>query len=364
MNNALGFIIFISIFLSIFFALHFYLYLRVKHFFSLSSKWWYFVVFALSINFPLVAFLERSYPSLITITLYILSTIWMGMLVIFVTVFTIAHLIGIFLKLPYSKKQIGSVLISIALILSTYALINSRFIKVKTIELPIANLQEETRIVHLSDLHLGVMNKEKFLKKVVEKTNSLNPDIIMITGDLFDSSDSLKSNTLFWLSKFNAKTYFSIGNHEIYESTEKIEKLLENSSIETLRNSVVEYKNIQIIGVDNPEGHSRKNETQKDIIQSFDLDKNKPAIMMYHLPIDYLVAKEVGVNLQLSGHTHYGQIFPFTLAVKLFYPKIKGLYKFDDNFSLYVSPGTGTWGPPMRLGSSNEITLLVLKPKR
>ncbi|MBX4212191.1 metallophosphoesterase, partial [Candidatus Pacearchaeota archaeon] len=117
-------------------------------------------------------------------------------------------------------------------------------------------------------------------------------------------------------------------------------------------------KDIQIVGVD----YSDSKGYLGEILPKISIDKNKPSILLYHPPasLDYIEKK--GIGLQLSGHTHNGQIFPFNLFVKLIFPYVMGLYKGKEA-SIYVSPGTGTWGPPMRLGSRSEITLIHLTPE-
>jgi hypothetical protein len=115
---------------------------------------------------------------------------------------------------------------------------------------------------------------------------------------------------------------------------------------------------LQVVGVDYPEKEGQKD---NPVLKDIRIDSTKPSVLLYHTPAGLDDAVEAGIDLQLSGHTHNGQIFPFNYLAKLFYPKIKGLYRIK-NMSLYVSPGTGTWGPPMRLGSNNEITLLNLVP--
>ena len=116
------------------------------------------------------------------------------------------------------------------------------------------------------------------------------------------------------------------------------------------------FKGIQIVGVQ----YAIEHEHLKKTLGKLKIDKKKPSILLYHMPAEIPAADEKGVSLILSGHTHFGQIFPHTLLVKLVFPYILGLYKLKNMF-LYVSPGTGTWGPYMRLGSTNEITVIELK---
>jgi predicted MPP superfamily phosphohydrolase len=139
---------------------------------------------------------------------------------------------------------------------------------------------------------------------------------------------------------------------------DRVQGLIEPTGVRVLRNEVAEFRGLQIIGIDNPERENRKDNEQ---IHSVAFDQSRPNVLLYHTPVGIEDARRAGVAVQLSGHTHSGQMYPFNLLVKLFYPYTRGLYDLD-GLLLYVTPGTGTWGPPMRLGSSNEITLITFGP--
>jgi predicted MPP superfamily phosphohydrolase len=107
----------------------------------------------------------------------------------------------------------------------------------------------------------------------------------------------------------------------------------------------------------------RDGEKGNPMVGTLPIDRTRPSILMFHVPVGIEDAVKAGIHLQLSGHTHNGQLFPFTLFAKMLYGHVRGLYTIN-GMRLYVSPGTGTWGPPMRIGSSNEITLIHLVPVR
>jgi predicted MPP superfamily phosphohydrolase len=242
------------------------------------------------------------------------------------------------------------------LTLAIYGLINASFFSVKEITIPVENLDKEVTIVQLSDIHVGTIHKAEFLRRIVDKVNEMDPDMVLITGDLFDGSGKIMEDTVAPLNDLKAKTFFSTGNHEMYEGLDNVMAILATTNIQVLRNEFVEHSGIQVIGVDNPEQEAqRRNVALKDI----KFDNSKPSVLMFHQPNGVDDAVSAGVDLQLSGHTHNGQIVPFNLISRLFYPRVHGLYTIS-GMSLYVSPGTGTWGPPMRVGSSNEITLIRL----
>jgi predicted MPP superfamily phosphohydrolase len=149
---------------------------------------------------------------------------------------------------------------------------------------------------------------------------------------------------------------FTSGNHEVYAGYDNVRQMLAATQVRWLRNEIVEFNGIRIIGVDNSYG--------TELLQSvLDRTPSSPAftILMNHQPTGFDIAARRGVGLTLSGHVHDGQIWPFNYVVGLFYPYLKGLHENGGAF-LNVSTGTGIWGPPMRLGSRTEIVLLEPGP--
>jgi len=217
-------------------------------------------------------------------------------------------------------------------------------IHVKDFEIPFPHIYSDIRIVLLSDIHIGSIRNSGYMEKIVKKTNYLNPDIVLITGDIVDGS-----------ARLHKKTFCSIDN---IQGLDEVYRVLKPTKMKILRNEVFQFNGIQIIGVD----YSFKKNHLNNVLNKLNIDKNIPSILMYHFPQDIEVSNKFKVNLQLSGHTHNGQIFPFNLLVKLLFPYFNGFYNYKDTL-IYVSEGTGTWGPPMRLGSRNEITLITLKPQ-
>jgi len=241
--------------------------------------------------------------------------------------------------------------LGIALLISAVALFNGHTLVVEEVELE--GFGTELNIVQLSDIHVGSVRGDGYLKRIVEKVNKLEPDAVVITGDLFDGSAPLHDDMIDPLNDIVAPVYFISGNHEMYEGIDEIRRIISNTKLHDLDDKVVEIKGVQLIGV----GFEQQKNNLNGNIPSF--DKDKPAILLHHIPegVDY--AKSTGIDLMLTGHTHNGQIVPFNLLVKMIFSRSEGLYDVD-GMKLYVSPGTGTWGPPMRLGSMNEITLLHL----
>ncbi|MDP1551634.1 MAG: metallophosphoesterase, partial [Methanobacteriaceae archaeon] len=284
---------------------------------------------------------------------YMFSTTWMGITLYFLWAIIIIRIIQILIPIPL--EMAGLVIIVLVSIISAYSLINAHNIFEKKVTIPLKNLKHPLKLVQLSDVHIGSVRNSGFLKRVVSKIEEINPDAVLITGDLADGSSTIYENSFYPFKKLKMPIFFTSGNHDGYSGIENVSKALKNASIHVLNNEMVEFKDIQIIGV----SYSMKNENLKNALVDIKFDQKKPSVLMYHLPSEWDVARKNGINIQLSGHTHHGQFYPFNLIVKLIFPYLGGLYQKENDY-LYVSPGTGTWGPPMRLGSRNEITLIEL----
>jgi hypothetical protein len=251
------------------------------------------------------------------------------------------------------------IILSLILIFSIIALINGERLKINSIDIKIKGLKKELKMVHLSDLHIGAIHQKKYLEKVVRETNLLKPDVVVITGDLVDGSTLITEDILSPINKIKAPVYFVVGNHEIYEGLYRVIPILENTKMKIVRDEKTKFKDITFIGIDYAE--IKKKVYNK--LNEIKINKNKVNILLYHAPIfkvDYL--EEKGIDLHLAGHTHSGQLFPLNLLIRIIFPYVSGLYQYKDS-SVFVSSGVGTWGPPMRLGSTCEIDVINLKRK-
>jgi predicted MPP superfamily phosphohydrolase len=237
-----------------------------------------------------------------------------------------------------------------------YALLNAHRIVVRRVHIDTDKVSESVRIVQLSDVHLG-SRTPAFLKRIVRRTNRLRPDIVLITGDLVDLR-GLPKKVYEPLAELQVPTYFAIGNHERYIGADEVCAALAEHGIVSLRNQAVALDQLQIIGVDDAEA---RDEVAR-VLPSVEIDAERFSVLMYHRPDGLEAAAEAGLDLMLSGHTHNGQIYPFNLLVRSQFSRICGRYQHGDT-TLYVSPGTGTWGPVMRLGSANEVTLIELSAR-
>ncbi len=246
-------------------------------------------------------------------------------------------------------------IISIGLLCGMFGLIVAMVPVVKKIEFSSPKLKSPVRFVQITDVHIG-SRSHLFLEKIVRKINRLEPDFVCITGDFIDAAGvpelELKS-----LTSIAGPVYFSIGNHEKYEDLDEILKRLQNLGVVSLRNDQVLFRDdIQIIGIDDMDDAMQV----KRQLQNINVNNNAFVVLMYHRPRGLEAAAEAGIDLMLSGHTHNGQIFPFNLVVGRVFDRVKGMYQHGKT-RLYVSQGTGTWGPVMRFGTQSEITLFEIK---
>jgi predicted MPP superfamily phosphohydrolase len=241
-------------------------------------------------------------------------------------------------------------------------------VEVKEVAVRLAKLpaaRHGTTIVQLTDLHVGPTIGRAFIEDIVRRTNDLRPDIIAITGDLVDGSVERLRHAVEPLRALKAPlgVYFVTGNHEYFSGADPWMDELRRLGIRVLRNERVTVGEgaaaLDIAGIDD---HSagRLGGAPSDLARALaGRDPARALILLAHQPKAVLEAGRLGVDLQLSGHTHGGQIWPFTYLVKLQQPYVAGLHQHGDT-QIYVSPGTGYWGPPMRLGTRAEITRLTL----
>lgn len=229
---------------------------------------------------------------------------------------------------------------------------------VKTIRFSSPGLAAPVRFVQITDVHIGSRSKS-FLETVVRKINKLSPDFVCITGDFIDAA-GVPASDLESLKSISVPIYFTIGNHEKYEDLDNILERLTGLGVHVLRNQSEHFRDdLQVIGIDDMDD-AMQVERQ---LRKIDVGQDSFTLLLYHRPRGLESAAAAGVDLMISGHTHAGQIMPFNFAVNKVFDRIKGMYKHGDS-RLYVSQGTGTWGPVMRVGTLSEITLFELEPEQ
>ena len=238
----------------------------------------------------------------------------------------------------------------VSTLLTAYGIYSAHSPTTVTVQLSSNKLPVSKRFVQISDVHIGSRSK-RFLEHVIDRVNALEPDFLCITGDFIDAS-GITEEHLGALSRVQGPVYFSIGNHEKYEDLEAIVQRLRNLGVNVLRNQSMHEEHLQVIGIDDMEDHGQ---VQRELAK-MEIHDHKYVLLLYHRPRGHEAAAAAGVDLMLSGHTHNGQIVPFNLVVNRVFEKAKGLF-LEGRTHLYVSSGTGTWGPSMRLGTRGEITL-------
>lgn len=298
------------------------------------------------------------------------------------TLFLVTDLILLVLKKTklkensFSKKvnkYIGFSLIGIIFALGFYGNYNASQISEVSYDLNIdkkESTMKELKAVLITDIHLGYMNGVEHLSRIVQGINEINPDIVFISGDIFDANyysltDSNEARDLFKKIETKYGIYASLGNHDVGSSYDEMIKFLRDSKVKLLRDEkinidnkfiVVGRKDSQPIG-----GSSKKRKNIENILK--DSDMNLPVIVLDHRPSNFKEYKR-GEDLILSGHTHAGQIVPFNIITNKVNLANYGHYQEKNNITqMIVSSGVGTWGPPLRIGTENEIVSLNIKFK-
>ena len=226
---------------------------------------------------------------------------------------------------------------------------------------------QKFRIVQISDIHFSIINKKELAEKIVRQINQLEPDLVVCTGDLIDRG---LPNEAAVITRLNAvKTRYGMyavtGNHEFYTGIEKATAFITQAGFKMIRNQFIPVAGwINLVGVDDPAGRNFPSEIY---LQEDEILKNIPSgkmnILLKHQPSVNPNSRDL-FTLQLSGHVHKGQIFPFSLITALLYRYHSGYFELSPKSHLYVSRGTGTWGPPIRFLAPPEITVIEIVRKQ
>ncbi len=365
---------FLAVFIAILFGSHYFLYFSLVKFFPFFGNYRSGLIITLSIlalSFFLTSLLARMREDIFTRTGYFLSGFWLGLLtnlLLAIIPILFLHWSLLLINANINLQITATIFFGLAILVSIYGAWNAFQPRIKNITVTIPNLPSSwqgKKIVQLSDVHLGLIYQKDFLKKIIAKTNSISPDLVVITGDLFDGTDNTDLDTLTApLDSLNAKqgTFFINGNHETYLGLDKTFGVLKKTPVQILNDQVVDLSGLKLIGISYSDRDLKKNVVttlQKLKPQYF----GSPNILLYHSPTNIKQLAKEGVNLQLSGHTHIGQIFPFNFITKLIYHGYDyGLHSIGD-YTLYTSSGVGTWGPAMRTDSNSEIVVITLENK-
>jgi predicted MPP superfamily phosphohydrolase len=255
----------------------------------------------------------------------------------------------------FSASHAAKAVLILSFVLLAYSVLNAYSATVVTVKLSSRKLKSPLRFVQITDVHIGSRSAD-FLNRVIERVNSVNADFLCITGDFIDAT-GIDENQLSALRNCTVPIYFSIGNHERYEDLDDILQRLKNLGVTVLRSQTHIHEQVQLIGIDDQE---RPDQVERELA-TLQVDRNRFVLLLYHRPRGLRAAASAGVDLMISGHTHNGQIVPFNFIVGRVFEQTVGLFR-EGMTQLYVSPGTGTWGPVMRLGSKGEVTLFEVEP--
>ncbi len=369
--------IFFVFFFSIYTLVNSYVFIRGWQ--SLSYlpflKPFYILVFLLfSLSYIFVKIFSEKIPPVIHDPFLWLGSFWFAFLLYFVLILfliDLARLIDYFISfLPASlsspnnltKLYLGLGITILVLLICLTGFVNRTNFKIKTLEIILPkknNLLTELNIVMFSDLHLSPINDESLLNKIVGKVNSLKPDIILLPGDIVDDKPViLKRNGIGpGLKNLESKygTFACTGNHEFINGVENSVEFMEDYGINVLRDTLIKINDSFYIISREDRGMSFTGSMRKPLNEIMrQKSENLPTILMDHTPTGLNEAKENKIDLQLSGHTHNGQMFPLNFITGMIYNISWGYMKKGDT-QYYVSSGVGTWGPPVKLASDAEV---------
>jgi len=374
--------IFVSIVQAILFLAHWSVYATAIHFWDgLASSWTVKLAFLLlSISFVAASLWGwYSYGPLVRI-LYSVAAIWLGFASFFLLASVaswIAYGVSALAGLRWQPAWIADVTFGAASAAALYGIVNAAFPRVTRTTITLANLPPQWRgrtAALISDLHLGHVRNVRFVRRVMNKLLALQPNIVLVAGDLYDGvAGDFEKLAEPWKALTSPSAaqdaavphkpafgvYYIAGNHEeFYRNAEYLPPLL-GAGVRVLDNEKVEIDGLQLIGV-----HYRdavQPERYRSILQSMRLDRNRASVLLLHAPVRLAITEEEGISLQLSGHTHGGQFFPWTLVAKRVWARFNHGLQSVGNLQLYTTYGAGTWGPPLRVATRPEIVLITLE---
>jgi uncharacterized protein len=364
-------------FFAIYGGLHFYAFLKLKAAYDLAGRdkniAAFLLIFMAYLPFIVIMLGHAKMEALARPLAYV-AYFWLGILLLFffsslaVDIYHLAvRILGALSKksfsclLPSARKAF-LIPLMISLAANFYGFFEARNIRVKKIVVESAKIPKKTgriRIVQISDVHLGLILRQDFLEKMIRIIKQNQPDILVSTGDLIDSHIEKKEPLIRALAAIEPKYgKFAVkGNHEYYAGISYAMEFTKEAGFRILQNELTEAGGIVIAGVDDPEGRviqGNEKPSEKEILEK--ADRNKFILFLKHRPS--AAKSSMGLfDLQLSGHVHGGQLFPFNLVTWFFYPvRASRLIPYEGSY-LYVSRGTGTWGPPVRFLCPPEVTV-------
>jgi predicted MPP superfamily phosphohydrolase len=383
MSRTLGFIIFFSIVIVLYGLINTYIYLRGLQALPHPSplRLWFSVVFwFLAGSYFAARLLERISVSWLTDALIWIGSFWLGAMAYFIVVLLaidiirLANFIVPFFPESLTRniqhvKQVLFVAVGGIVILAVIgSRLNAMFPTVKTLNLTIKKKSplKELNIALASDIHLGTVVCNNHFERIVQKINALHPDLVLLPGDIVDEDIEpvIRQNLGETISQIHSKygIFAVTGNHEYIGGVEPACKYLAEHGIVMLRDSSATVAgSFILVGREDRSIRQFSGKKRKSLSEIMaGVDTSLPVILMDHQPLDLGDAADARVDLQFSGHTHHGQLWPFNFITKAVYELSWG-YAQKGNTQYYVSCGVGTWGPPMRSGNRPEVVNVKLR---
>ena len=359
---------FVTVIQLILFAGHASLYETIAYFWSVQSGsallYLRIALAVLSVTFVTASLLAFRYFNVAVRLYYTLAAAWLG---IFSFLFFascalwVAYGVASIVGLHLNRHEWAIVFLAAALLISAYGIINAAAIRVKRITVTLGNLPEAWRgrtATLVSDVHLGHVRNLGSIRRLIAKVGRLKSDIVFITGDLYDGTAADYNGLAAPWSALSVPLgkYFVLGNHEGFTDSTRYLNAVSGAGIRALNRDKVEIEGLQLVGVRYHDATHA--EHFRSVLQAIGIDRSRPSILLTHAPDHVAVSASEGISLQLSGHTHGGQFFPFNFFVKRIYGQFAyGLSRLG-TLQVYTTYGAGTWGPPMRVGTNAEIVLI------
>ncbi|MBS1840539.1 MAG: metallophosphoesterase [Acidobacteria bacterium] len=315
----------------------------------------------LSLSFLAATLLAFRYNNAVVRAFYRVAAVWLGALSFFFLAALASWLVYALViagAFEFHTRTIVFVTFSMAALISLFGIVNASWTRTLKISVKLPNLPESWRgrtAVLASDLHLGHIHHRGFSKKITRKISELKPDVVFVAGDMFDgtrvNAPELVEPWKYLRAPFGA--YFINGNHELFGGGSAFLDAIRAAGIRVLHNEKINLDGLQLVGV--PYEHATHAEHFRSVLAKIVVDPASASILLTHAPDHPEIAAEAGIGLQLAGHTHLGQFFPFTWIAKRIYGQFTyGLSRLGPTL-FYTSSGAGLWGPPLRIGSQSEI---------
>ena len=329
--------------------------------FSAYHKSLFVALMLLSVSFLALTFILVRWQNLFLRISYVLAGVWAVTWFYFMLATTVACVV--LLIFPSVSRELLQALFLVSALLSAYGVVNARVIRTKNIRVKLPNLPEYWKgksAALVTDIHLGEVLNVGFAKRVLVAVSKLQSDIVFIPGDFYDGMHKSFHTLANVFKDFKSQhgTFFVSGNHELYSGYERCEEAIRDAGIKILENQKIEIQGLQIAGVAYA---SETGESLRNILQSLNLDRTTPSILLKHVPSHVDVVEQSGISLMLSGHTHLGQIWPFRYITHRIFKGFDYGLKRLKNLQVYTSSGVGTWGPPVRIFTPSEIVKITFE---